>query len=749
MFKGYMATNKNIWTNFRYATTQAFTSTSWNETEKKEYAETGSDSAIDVYGIHWVGQTIHVGGVGPDEHYYITNVSFYGKKYGSPGMIYVYFYTANVTGLPTGSPLSSGSLDLGTISTAYQWINISMIPYNVNTNTEYAIMIKSPSTYPNYFKLNRMLAIPPYTGGKETRSDDDGTSFYNDSADIYFRVWGATPVTSATYGTTSKEITTASGSIDIIQSSLSSGQLYYYKSWGNDSNGNMTLGNMRYTLTNPGVPVFLNLIPYFTNNSVKITWVKGVGANQTVVVKNNLAYPSVVTDGLTEYNDTGSLCWVHNISFNTTYYFSLFGFTVWDGLSRFSSGVHVPWGGITFIVYNESKPWQVINASMIVTDSLGLYPVQFSNIYGYYSFNISQIPYGENTLFYVSNSSYHSRLYPITIIPNIFYNFSFYLPPLWKPPGGPPGGNETGSYRIQIINDYQVPVQGALVKIYKYFNTTSTYTYIGGFVSDGNGQGSINLYPFQLYMIKITCDGYTNTTEFWTPTVEEQSLAISKTFKIYTSIAPEPTIFDNLIVAIEPAAGTFDDSFTAFFNVSSSNAKLMWFTATMSRYNSTTASWLCLYSNNITTTIGGGIGFTVPNITGVYRWSCSFGKQKFSNYTMVIDYSILWAAGANNSLDVLVKKIVGRSPIYVPSLSGETVASWSALIAAFVSIFVLFGFSPKFSGLAIMATGGILGFCKSPLGLIPNDVLNWVACGFIVILGVLLIMADKKEGGEQ
>jgi hypothetical protein len=132
----------------------------------------------------------------------------------------------------------------------------------------------------------------------------------------------------------------------------------------------------------------------------------------------------------------------------------------------------------------------------------------------------------------------------------------------------------------------------------------------------------------------------------------------------------------------------------------------------------------------------------------VYQWSCSFGKTGFSNYTIVKAYSILPPINISDPLDALIKHVAGRSPIYIPTLSGETVASWSALIASFVAIFVLFGFSPKFSGLAVMSTGAIMGVCKSPLGIIPNGVLNWIACGFIIILGILMVMADKKEGGE-
>jgi hypothetical protein len=750
-FKGYMITPRDIWTNFRYSTSSDFTTTFTNRTTKIEYYET-SASATQFYSTKWKGQTFKVGTLTTDEKTYLYNVSVKLYRDGSIGTLTAYLYSANTTGLPVGAILASGTKDVSTVttSTSGEWVNITMTTYYLLSNTRYAIALNLPGTSGNKLYWLKSPSPGTYTGGRAVESDDSGVTWSNYSVyDFDFRIFTHKPYTIGTGLYTANETTTTTSLIDILQGSLSYGWMYYYRLTGNDTKGNMTKGNLRYSLTKPDAPVFLNYYPSFANNSVNITWANGLGANRTIIVYSHTAYPSTVSGGTIIYNGTGTWFWEHNISFNISYYFCLFSFTVWDGLSRFSYGVHIPWGGVTFIVYNESSPWQVINASILVTDSLGQHPIQFNNVYGYYSFNISQIPYGTNTLFYITNSSYHSRLYPITIIQNIFYNFSFYIPPLKHNESGPPGGNLTGSYRIQIINDYQVPVQGALLKIYRYLNTTSTYTYIGGFVSDGNGQGSIDLFPFQMYMVKITCDGYDDITDFWTPTLEEQSLPISKTFKIYTSITPEPGIFDNLIVTIEPEQTNFYDSFTAYFNVTSSDAQLEWMTATMSRYNSTTATWACLYSLNTTTTIGGSISYIVPNITGIYQWSCSFGKTGFSNYTIVTSYSIIEPGDNTDPLNDIVKHIAGRSPIYIPTLSGETVVSWTALIAAFVAIFILFGFSPKFSGLAIMATGGILGFCKEPLGIVPNSVLSWIACGFIIILGLLVVMADKKEEAQQ
>jgi hypothetical protein len=556
-------------------------------------------------------------------------------------------------------------------------------------------------------------------------------------------IWTHKPNTYA-YGLSTSNSTILTATIfNINQSSMTAGQRYYYKAYANDSKGNMTMGNLRYTLTNPGIPIFMNIIPSFLNSSVKITWLKGAGANRTLIVKNYDHYPTSLTDGIIVYNGTGTSAWNHSIAFNVSNYFSLFSYTAWGVLSRLSGPIHVPWGGISFIIRNESRPWQVIRGNLLVSDSLGLYPVNFTNVYGYYAFNISRIPYGVNTLFYVSNSSYHSRLYPIDILPNIFYNFTFYLPPLHHNESGPPGGNITGSYLIQVINDYQFPVKDALVRFYRYFNTTANYTYIGGFVSDGNGQGSIDLFPFQLYMIKIICDGYQNDTEFWTPNIAEQSM--TKIFKIYLSTIPEPSIFYHVIYSIEPTQSTQTGAFTAYFNITNIDAKLIWFTASMAWFNTSTSLLETFFSENITTTVGGSIACFVPNITGVYRFTCSFGKNGFSNYTIQRFYNVVNETNPGNNLDELITKIAGHSPVYIHTPSGDVVVAWTALIASFISIFVLFTLSPRFSGLAIMATGGVLGLFKQPLGFLPDNILSWTAIAAIIVIGLILTIETNKE----
>jgi len=745
-FKGWLATDKSMKTYFKYGMSPALDTSFLNSTVIETSYTTGDDESQAVqYSTAW-GETFRT----ETQRYYNYNVSVKILRYGSPGTVAINLYDANVTGLPTGAALSSGTKDCSGITTSASggWYNFTMSPYHLKTNTMYCFMLSYSGFYTNYIRIRIDASSPTYTNGWAIRVQGSPPVTTNQSSrDIMFKIWGHEPNTYAYGSNTTNSDISSSGNFSITQHSLASGYLYYYKANANDTKGNMTKGNLRYTLTNPDVPVFLNIIPTFANNSVKITWVTGNGANRTIIRQSNIAYPTLVTDGTLAYNNTGSLCWGHNITFNSTYYFTLFSFTVWGGLSRFSSGIHIPWGGITLIVYNESKPWQVINASMLVTDSLGLHPVQFNNVYGYYSFNISQIPYGTNTLFYVSNISYYSKLYPITIIPNLFYNLSFYLPPLHPPGWNTTQENASASYVVQIWNEYQYPVTNALVKFYKMFNTTGNFTYIGGFVSDGNGEGSIRLFPYQLYMIKITADDFIDATYWWEPNIVDQGLI--KQFMIYPSPPGGDDIWVNLTSNIDPINRNQYGSFTFYYNITSSDSQLDWFSMQVYRVHNTTGALTSLYLGNFTTPAGGTISYTVTNVTGKYYVKCMFKKTGFDTYRYgdINTYTyLIWPSDTSvSNLDNKLINTLGRSPIFVITTTGETVVSYIALLITFVVTVGLFTLSPRFAGFGLVLMGLLIGILKGPLGLIPNTVLNWTVAAAIIALGLILTISTKKE----
>lgn len=746
LFKGYLTTDKAMWTNFHYSSSSTFATTSMNNTVVEESQNTTGSFNFPFRGSSWMGQTFRTG---LTHRYYLYNVSFKLYRYGNPGTLYIYLYSANATGLPTGAILATGSYDSSTITTdpAGEWVNITMPSYYLLTNTEYAVMAYCDGSAANYLR-SQCSDVSLYPDGVLTQSTNMGVTFSNYTGnDAPFRIYGHYPITYGAGGLiTSNETITDSGVFDILQTGFTAGRPYWYRVTSNDSSSqNMTQGNTRHTLTNPEVPTFMRLTPYFANNSINISWLLGSGANRTLAVRSFTDYPTSITDGTILYNGTATHVWIHNITFNLTYYFSLFSFTVWGDMSRFSSGVHVPWGGLTINVYNESRPWQKINFTMLITNyNLDTYYIV--NITGPYTLNTTSIPYGLRTSFTISNSSYRTRVNYVDILPNVFYNLIFYLPPVTLPGGETPDENFSKIYRVRVINEFTAPLSDVFVTIKKYINTTGEFETVGTLYTNGYGEGDIWLTPSTYYKVFLTKTGYEDVFGAdWLTDPTFWGANYPKIFQM-TSVTEVNLILENITWSIQPVNMSFNHSFTVFYNITSSQNELESYTGILEYFNTTTGLWTFLNSHTHTNAAGGSISFTIPNITGDYRFSCSFDKEGFSNYSLpVYYYTIVNASYGSTGLDDLITHVAGQSPAYVISPLGDVVVSWTALIASFVTIFVMFGFSPKFSGLAIMATGAVLGLCKEPLGLIPNPVLSWTACGIIIVLGILLTISMNKE----
>jgi len=89
----------------------------------------------------------------------------------------------------------------------------------------------------------------------------------------------------------------------------------------------------------------------------------------------------------------------------------------------------------------------------------------------------------------------------------------------------------------------------------------------------------------------------------------------------------------------------------------------------------------------------------------------------------------------------VISQILGQSPV---TWEGQAVA-WTSLVAAFLSIYVFFTLSERYAGFGVMLVGSVMGIMKFPLGLITEDVFNWVAVVLIVFIGVLMVLRMKKR----
>ena len=568
-----------------------------------------------------------------------------------------------------------------------------------------------------------------------------------------------------------------------------------------------------------------------------VDYVEGEAIDDTstdsiVIVRNNNSYPVCPTDGYEVQNDTLNY-YNTSVTFDEAY-FSLFAYN--DTTHSYSEHVEMEWGVLGLNCFNESAPHQAIGFDIEITNSDATETYTANDITNTQYIDINDIPYGDDTIFVVSNSSYRQRVFYYDLFVNHFYNYSFYLPPLKT--GSGEGGddctlmsctdvkgvidpnadltitlshtleeiigvyvyNVSGSYPewvsvpndnytvsgndviinqsvldvnttmgkvmyyyfecegvttqiyyIQVINEYDQPVEDARVDIKKYINTTDTYLNISVLVTDGNGYVSLYFIPNKHYKLFITKTGYENEISEFFPDPDFYGVYHPKVVKIYTSELETDTLWTNITWSIEPAVFDHWENFTMYFNISSSDNQLEWFSAIAYYYNNVSETWYTLYIENTTTSSSGGsISYTTVNGTGKYGFQCKFKKLGYDTYIFGSPHSdnkfvfTFWPEGSSGSsyIDTVITNIVGASPVYV----GTVFVAYTSLILSFIVTFFLFNFSPRFAGFSIMFMGLVIGAFKQPLNLIDDDVINFLAVATIVILGFLTIIYTRKKG---
>jgi len=114
---------------------------------------------------------------------------------------------------------------------------------------------------------------------------------------------------------------------------LSEGTLYHYRAFMNQS-GSVSNGLDETFLTKPNAPEDFQAIAWNTT-VINLTWSKGDGANNTVVVHKTTGYPSSPADGSIVYNGTAEK-YDHTIVEGTTNYYSAWSFSKWGTLHQWS-----------------------------------------------------------------------------------------------------------------------------------------------------------------------------------------------------------------------------------------------------------------------------------------------------------------------------------------------------------------------------------------------------------------------------
>lgn len=112
------------------------------------------------------------------------------------------------------------------------------------------------------------------------------------------------------------------------------GQIYYYRAYATNPIATTYNGEQSF-LTKPNPPTAFTYTPA-SSTSFNLSWVRGTGADTTMVRWKVGSYPTSVTDGTLGYNDVGSSTVIAGLIPDQTYYFKVWSVAVDGGYTQYS-----------------------------------------------------------------------------------------------------------------------------------------------------------------------------------------------------------------------------------------------------------------------------------------------------------------------------------------------------------------------------------------------------------------------------
>lgn len=419
---------------------------------------------------------------------------------------------------------------------------------------------------------------------------------------------------------------------------LSPGTLYHYQAYAENSNGT-GFGNDKEFLTKPLAPTNPSSVINGIGMEINLTWDKGIGANNTIIIYNDAWYPTSIYDGDLVYNGTGDYA-LYDFEAGNIYYFTAWSYAEWTcspTLYQYSNN------GMTFLVNATGFLFincfdEVNNTNLTfnvkISDKDGSEVYDDNNCTNTKLINLTLIPEGEDIEILISSTGYYERAYTTDIDTDGTYILNAYLSPK----------NGSYLYYIRVIEtitsdfgSYDVGVEDAFVIIKKFFNTTGTFENITSRYTDQNGYMDLYLIPYSQYKVFISKTGFNNAISNYIPSPpDENGQTEVKIFKIVrneTIIWPHlETMFTNITYSFYPTNTRHSSVFTFWYNINSIDGKLDWFNMSVWYYNDTLDLWVLLSTQNDTTATGGSLNFTIPNVTGKYDFECWFKKTGYAEY---------------------------------------------------------------------------------------------------------------------
>lgn len=149
----------------------------------------GDDALSSFYNANWIAQTFTTSTL-----INTTSIKLKVKRTGTPGAITIGIRAVDGDNKPTGSDLTSGSLDYTDLidDAETEWIVLPLTDYTLSANTTYAIIIREASGDTDNKYESRIKTTGTYSGGNNLTSSDSGSSWTVGSADILFDLYGDT-----------------------------------------------------------------------------------------------------------------------------------------------------------------------------------------------------------------------------------------------------------------------------------------------------------------------------------------------------------------------------------------------------------------------------------------------------------------------------------------------------------------------------------------------------------------------------
>jgi len=568
------------------------------------------------------------------------------------------------------------------------------------------------------------------------------------------------------------------------------GNYQFYKAWswtGDKHSDNNTTSNIVF---NPCPPTNIDSAIQ-ENFSLLVTWTKGTGADSTVVRRKVDSYPTSVTDGDELYNYTGEqknvayvegsyyyAMWSHaNGTYSDQENFSIGGMVTncfdevtneslefdieifnQDGSqtyeSRNNTNPHVlnisqlPLGDKIRFVFSASQNYsekgetftgysaienETITYVVFQTDPRGKSTTNVSTWDGatpyYPPFTLEgdiitilpdASPVFDKIIVTYLHDEYRTRIYYRDVIEGSYYGMNTFLPPT----------EGSSLYQLNVIDEFNQPVQNAYMNIKRYIG--GEFQQVSSLYTSAQGTTEIYLMDGEQYKIVITKDGYlTEIADIVTDTEIR-----THTFKLlFSGSIPdvEYSIFHNITWSIEPVDYQHEEPLNLFYNISSIDNQIAWFSASVYYYNSTldannvTIGWQLLYSDNQSTSSGGSINYLTTNKSGRYAFVCALKKVGFPMYIFGTEDGCreYW----------IYQNVIER----VDEIPDEM---W--LIITIVLMLVVMGFLAKFGAGAMIGVGGIIVmgimFTLKPDMIIGGISAWWIMLSTTIIYVVLIYL---------